>query len=144
MSLSTKERDLGCSLIEMTGVVHEFVGGDGSHPRSKAIYSKLDEMASELKLAGYVPNTSEVLLDLGEEEKEDALHRHSEKLALDFSLIILGPGTTIRIVKNLRMCPHCHSAIKIISKLYGRKVVIRDRTRFHHFDDGFCSCKDFW
>ncbi|XP_031488300.1 putative pentatricopeptide repeat-containing protein At3g15930 [Nymphaea colorata] len=134
----------GCSLIEMNGVVHEFVAGDGSHPQSKAIYSKLDEMASELKLAGYVPNTSEVLLDLGEEEKEDALHRHSEKLALAFGLINSGPEATIRIVKNLRMCPDCHSAIKIISKLYGRKVVIRDRTRFHHFDDGFCSCKDFW
>ncbi|KAF3774731.1 putative pentatricopeptide repeat-containing protein [Nymphaea thermarum] len=67
----------GCSLIEMNGVVHEFVAGDGSHPQSKAIYSKLDEMARELKLAGYVPNTSEVLLDLGEEEKEDALDRHT-------------------------------------------------------------------
>ncbi|CAN6442049.1 unnamed protein product [Victoria cruziana] len=134
----------GCSLIELNGIVHEFVAGDGSHPQSKAIYSKLDEMAGELKLAGYVPNTSEVLLDLGEEEKEDALHRHSEKLALAFGLISSDPETTIRIVKNLRMCPDCHSAIKIISKLYSRKVVIRDRTRFHHFRDGVCSCKDFW
>ncbi|MBA0839869.1 hypothetical protein Goarm_005561 [Gossypium armourianum] len=58
----------GCSLIEMNGVVHEFVAGDRSHPRSKEIYSKLDNMTRNLKLAGYSPDTSEVFLDIGEED----------------------------------------------------------------------------
>ncbi|TYI24243.1 hypothetical protein ES332_A06G220000v1 [Gossypium tomentosum] len=58
----------GCSLIEMNGVVHEFVAGDQSHPRSKEIYSKLDNMTRDLKLAGYSPDTSEVFLDMGEED----------------------------------------------------------------------------
>ncbi|MBA0867655.1 hypothetical protein Goshw_002514 [Gossypium schwendimanii] len=58
----------GCSLIEMNGVVHEFVAGDRSHPRSKEIYSKLDNMTRDLKLAGYSVDTSEVFLDIGEED----------------------------------------------------------------------------
>ncbi|MCD7449459.1 hypothetical protein HAX54_052421 [Datura stramonium] len=60
----------GCSLIEMHGIVHEFVAGDQSHPQSKSIYSKLAELIEELKFAGYVPDTSEVSLDTGEEERE--------------------------------------------------------------------------
>lgn len=134
----------GCSLIEMNGVIHEFVAGDQSHPQSDKIYSKLDEMAQELKFAGYVPDTAEVLIDIGEEEKESALYLHSEKLAIAFGLISSQAGVAIRIVKNLRMCIDCHRATKFISKLYGREVIVRDRTRFHHFKNGSCSCKDYW
>ncbi|KAF5205488.1 Pentatricopeptide repeat-containing protein [Thalictrum thalictroides] len=134
----------GCSLIEMNGVVHEFVAGDRSHSQSNAIYSKLDKMSRDLKLAGYVPDTSEVSLDVGEEEKETALNQHSEKLAIAFGLISSGPGMTIRVVKNLRMCVDCHRAAKFISRLYEREIIVRDRLRFHHFRHGLCSCKDFW
>ncbi|XP_019243812.1 PREDICTED: putative pentatricopeptide repeat-containing protein At3g15930 [Nicotiana attenuata] len=134
----------GCSLIEMHGIVHEFVAGDQSHPQSKSIYLKLAELIEELKLAGYVPDTSEVSLDTGEEEKENSLIRHSEKLAIAFALINSEPGSTIRIVKNLRICADCHHVAKLISKLYNRKLVVRDRTRFHHFVQGSCSCKDYW
>ncbi|XP_010254277.1 PREDICTED: putative pentatricopeptide repeat-containing protein At3g15930 [Nelumbo nucifera] len=134
----------GCSLIEMNGVVHEFVAGDQSHPQSSEIYSKLDKMAQDLKLAGYVPNTTEVFLDIGEEEKENALHQHSEKLAIAFGMISSPPGATIRITKNLRMCIDCHHVAKLISRLYDRKLIVRDKTRFHHFRQGFCSCKDYW
>lgn len=134
----------GCSLIEMNGVVHEFVAGDKSHPQSKEIYLKLDNMARDLKLAGYSPDTSEVFFDLGEEDKESTLYRHSEKLALAFGLISSGPGVTLRIVKNLRMYVDCHGVGKLVSKLYDREVIVRDRTRFHHFKLGSCSCKDYW
>ncbi|XVE89054.1 hypothetical protein DITRI_Ditri19aG0119200 [Diplodiscus trichospermus] len=134
----------GCSLIEMNGVVHEFVAGDQSHPQSKEIYLKLDNMTRDLKLAGYSPDTSEVFLDIGEEDKERTLYRHSEKLALAFGLISSGPRVTLRIVKNLRMCVDCHVVAKLVSKLYDREVVVRDRTRFHHFRLGSCSCKDYW
>lgn len=134
----------GCSLIEMNGSVHEFVAGDQVHPQSKEIYSKLDEMSVDLKFAGYSPDTSEVFLDIGEEEKESAVYRHSEKLAIAFGLISSGPGVTIRIVKNLRMCVDCHYVAKLVSKVYNREVIVRDRTRFHHFRHGSCSCKDYW
>ncbi|XP_022714800.1 putative pentatricopeptide repeat-containing protein At3g15930 [Durio zibethinus] len=134
----------GCSLIEMNGVVHEFVAGDRSHPQSKEIYLKLDNMTSDLKLAGYSPDTSEVFLDIAEEDKESTLYWHSEKLALAFGMISSGPGVTIRIVKNLRMCVDCHRVAKLVSTLYDREVIVRDRTRFHHFRLGLCSCKDYW
>ncbi|KAK1282292.1 putative pentatricopeptide repeat-containing protein [Acorus calamus] len=134
----------GCSLIEMNGVVHEFVAGDRFHPRSGEIYQKLSEMGRRIRVAGYVPDVSEVTLDLGEEEREDSVGRHSEKLAVAFGLISSGEGTAIRIVKNLRMCGDCHNAIKFVSEVYQREVVVRDRTRFHHFKEGACSCKDYW
>ncbi|XP_057969255.1 putative pentatricopeptide repeat-containing protein At3g15930 [Malania oleifera] len=134
----------GCSLIEMNGFVHEFVAGDQSHPQSKEIYFKLEEITNDLKFSGYMPDTSEVFLDIGEEEKENALYQHSEKLAIAFGLINSGPGVTIRIVKNLRMCVDCHHVAKLVSRVYDREVVVRDRTRFHHFRNGSCSCKDYW
>ncbi|KAK7255214.1 hypothetical protein RIF29_28619 [Crotalaria pallida] len=57
----------GCSLVEMNGIVYEFVAGDQSHPQSKEIYAKLENMMQDLKyVAGYSPDTSEVFLDIGE------------------------------------------------------------------------------
>ncbi|XP_015870612.2 putative pentatricopeptide repeat-containing protein At3g15930 [Ziziphus jujuba] len=134
----------GCSLVEMNGMVHEFVAGDQSHPLSKEIYLNLDKITSDLKLAGYLPDMSEVFLDMGEEDKESALYRHSEKLAIAFGLINSKPGVTIRIIKNLRMCVDCHRMAKLVSKVYKREIIVRDRTRFHHFKQGSCSCKDYW
>ncbi|CBI28813.3 unnamed protein product, partial [Vitis vinifera] len=124
--------------------IHEFVAGDSSHPQLEMIYAKLGEMSQELKAAGYKPDTGQVLLDMDEEEKETALCHHSEKLAIAFGLIKTDPGTTIRITKNLRVCADCHSATKLISKIYNREIIVRDRCRFHHFRDGSCSCMDFW
>lgn len=104
----------------------------------------LDDMISRLKKAGYVPNKSEVLFDMDEEDKETALNLHSEKLAVAFGLISTVPGVPIRIVKNLRVCNDCHTATKLVSKLYNRELIVRDRNRFHHFTNGSCSCGDFW
>ncbi|PSS07526.1 Pentatricopeptide repeat-containing protein [Actinidia chinensis var. chinensis] len=134
----------GCSLIEMNGMVHEFVAGDRSHPQSEEIFSKLEQMIEDLNFSGYIPNTLELSLDIGEEEKESALNRQSEKLAIAFGLISSEPGVTIRIVKNLRMCVDCHLVAKLVSRMYNREVIVRDRTRFHHFRYGSCSCKDYW
>lgn len=134
----------GCSAIEVGGVVHEFVKGDVSHPQSSEIYETLDDMMRRLKSAGYVPDKSEVLFDMDEKEKENELSLHSEKLAIAFGLLSTTPGTPIRVVKNLRVCSDCHSAMKFISEVYNREIIVRDRNRFHHFTKGSCSCRDFW
>lgn len=134
----------GCTSIEIDGVVHEFLVGDKFHPECKNIYSMLDEIDKLLEENGFVPDTSEVLYDMDEEWKEGALSQHSEKLAIAFGLISTKPGSTIRIVKNLRVCGNCHSATKLISKIFNRQIIARDRNRFHHFKDGFCSCNDCW
>ncbi|XP_015873737.3 pentatricopeptide repeat-containing protein At2g29760, chloroplastic [Ziziphus jujuba] len=139
------KKEPGCSLIEVNGIIHEFLVGDNSHPLSKEIYSKLDEVATRLKSVGYAPNESH-LLQLVEEEgmKEHALNLHSEKLAIAYGLIGMGPSQPIRVVKNLRVCGDCHSFAKLISRLYEREILLRDRYRFHHFKEGHCSCMDFW
>ncbi|XP_057423967.1 pentatricopeptide repeat-containing protein At4g21065-like [Lotus japonicus] len=134
----------GSTMIELNNEMCEFVAGDKSHDQYKQIYEMVDEMGREIKRAGYVPTTSQVLLDIDEEDKEDALYKHSEKLAIAFALLNTPPGTPIRIVKNLRVCEDCHSATKFISKVYNREIVVRDRNRFHHFKNGLCSCGDFW
>ncbi|KAF9623804.1 hypothetical protein IFM89_005389 [Coptis chinensis] len=133
-----------CSVMEVGGEVHEFFVGDKSHPRYGEIEVMLDEIARRLKLSGYVANTNPVLFDIDEEEKEDALVRHSEKMAIAFGLISLGEGVPIRIVKNLRVCGDCHEVTKMISKVFNREIIVRDRNRFHHFKGGDCSCKDYW
>ncbi|WOK95537.1 pentatricopeptide repeat-containing protein [Canna indica] len=134
----------GCSLVELDGEIYEFIAGDESHLQHKGMYEMLEEMSRKTKLAGYVPVKMEVLLDIDEEDKEDALHWHSEKLAIAFVLLKTHSRTAIRIVKNLRVCGDCHEAFKFISKVYDREIVVRDANRFHCFKDGFCSCKDFW
>ncbi|KAF8408808.1 hypothetical protein HHK36_004877 [Tetracentron sinense] len=134
----------GHSLVELGNCVHEFVMGDRSHSESKEIYEKLEEITKLLRLEGYVPCTSNVLADIEEEEKENALCYHSEKIAIAFALINTAPRTPIRVVKNLRVCADCHLAIKLISKLFDREIVVRDRSRFHHFKNGSCSCRDYW
>ncbi|KAL6507077.1 hypothetical protein OROHE_021976 [Orobanche hederae] len=132
------------SWIEINGVVHEFLVGDTSHSMSDNIYAKLIELAKELRAAGYVPTTEFVMFDIEEEEKEHFLGCHSEKLALAFGLISTKGDVSIRIVKNLRVCGDCHTAIKLISKITGREIIVRDNNRFHHFTDGSCSCGDYW
>lgn len=134
----------GCTSIEVDNVVHEFLVGDKVHPLSKDIYRMLNEIDRLLDISGFVPDTSKVLYDMDEELKEGSLSHHSEKLAIAFGLISTKPGTTIRIVKNLRVCANCHSATKLISKIFNREIIARDRNRFHHFKNGSCSCNDHW
>lgn len=134
----------GHSLVELGNCIHEFVMGDRSHPQTEKIYAMLAKMTRLLRVEGYVPHTVNVLADIEDEEKETALSYHSEKIAIAFMLISTPPGTPIRVVKNLRVCADCHLAIKLISKIFDREIVVRDRSRFHHFRSGTCSCKDYW
>lgn len=134
----------GCTLIEVDGMIYEFFAEDSAHPQSEEIYNKVEDMIEQIKSVGYVPNTEEARLGAEEDEKESSVSHHSEKLAIAFGLLRTSPGTTIRISKNLRVCKDCHSATKMISKVFKREIVVRDRHRFHHFKDGSCSCNNFW
>ncbi|XP_078432662.1 putative pentatricopeptide repeat-containing protein At5g59200, chloroplastic [Wolffia australiana] len=137
-------KEPGCSAIEVGGEVHEFLLGDIRHKRRREIYRKLEEMGEKVKRLGYSPETAAVLQDVGEGEKKRALEIHSERLAVCFGLISTEKGTTIWVVKNLRICGDCHDVMKLLAKVEGRKIIIRDRSRFHHFENGVCSCSDFW
>lgn len=138
------KKEQGFSWIEVKHKVHVFGVEDGIHPQKKEIYITMKKIWDEIKKMGYVPDTASVLHDLEEEVKEQILRHHSEKLAIAFGLISTPDKTTLRIMKNLRVCNDCHTAIKFISKLVGREIIVRDTTRFHHFKNGFCSCRDYW
>ncbi|XP_031251479.1 pentatricopeptide repeat-containing protein ELI1, chloroplastic [Pistacia vera] len=143
MKESGVQKEPGSSSIEVNNKVHEFLAVDLRHPKSKEIYMMLDEINGWLKAEGYAPKTDIVLHDIEEEQKEQSLEVHSEKLAIAFGLISTQPGTTVKIVKNLRVCLDCHAVTKLISKITGRKFLMRDRNRFHHFVNGSCSCGDY-
>jgi len=134
----------GQTWIEIDGKLHTFMVDDKLHERTKEIRTELEVLYEEMKVSGYLPNTEFVLHNLEEEEKEHHLCSHSEKLAIGLGLISTPHGTPLLITKNLRVCPDCHSATKLISKLRNREITVRDAKRFHHFKEGECSCKDYW
>lgn len=133
-----------CSWIEVGNKVHTFLAGDKSHPYYDKINEALDALLEQMEKEGYVLDTNEVLHDVDEEHKRDLLHTHSERLAIAFGIISTPAGTTISVIKNIRVCVDCHTAIKFIAKIVGREIVVRDNSRFHHFKNGSCSCGDYW
>ncbi|XP_076935905.1 pentatricopeptide repeat-containing protein At3g26782, mitochondrial-like [Bidens hawaiensis] len=134
----------GFSLVELKGRVHVFLVGDNEHPDHEKIYLYLEELCMKVQEAGYVPNMTSVLHDIDCEEKEMTLKIHSEKLAVAYAVMNSVPGSTIQVIKNLRICGDCHETIKLIAKIVNREIVVRDSKRFHHFCDGLCSCGDYW
>ncbi|KAJ4966353.1 hypothetical protein NE237_018202 [Protea cynaroides] len=143
MRQAAVKKEAGCSWVTMKDGVHVFVAGDKSHPDAEKIYEKLRELNKKMRDLGFVPQTKFALYDLEVESKEELLSCHSEKLAVAFVLIHTS-ALPIRIMKNLRVCGDCHSAFGYISKIVGRHIVLRDSNRFHHFNDGKCSCGDYW
>ncbi|KAJ7295055.1 hypothetical protein O6H91_05G072700 [Diphasiastrum complanatum] len=134
----------GRTWIEVNNTVHVFSVNDKEHPQMMDILAELKRLIEQMKKEGYVPDAQFVLHDVEEELKDLSLYHHSEKLAIAFGLISTPPCSPLRIMKNLRVCRDCHNATKFISKLSGRSITVRDANRFHHFKDGFCSCRDCW
>lgn len=134
----------GHSWVDVGNKTHVFGAEDWSHSRRKEIYEKLDSLLVQIQRAGYVPCTDSVAVDMDDSEKQTLLHHHSERIAIAFALLSIPNGKPIIVKKNLRVCVDCHSAIKYISKVVGRKIIVRDTRRYHHFADGTCSCGDYW
>lgn len=135
----------GWSMIEVDKVMYTFIAGVKQDDVINEAYDKLKEIMLRLRVeGGYVPEVISVLHDIEEEEKEDAVIAHSEKLAVAFGMARLAEGRSIRVVKNLRVCKDCHNVMKLISKVYVLEIMLRDRSRFHSFKNGICSCRDYW
>nr|AYM00712.1 pentatricopeptide repeat protein [Salvia miltiorrhiza] len=145
MRLKGLKKDPGCSWVEIGDRLHTFITRDRSHPRSDEIYDKLTQITEKLERdAGYKAQTSYALHNVEVVEKVRMLHGHSERLALAYGLLTTPQRTPLRITKNLRVCGDCHAFTKLVSKHFEREIVVRDANRFHHFKDGYCSCRDFW
>ena len=138
------KKTTGWSWVEYGNKLHKFIVADRFHERSDDIYRFLVELRKKMREAGYVADKNSVLRDIEDEEKEEIVGTHSEKLAICYALLVSEAGAVIRVVKNLRVCLDCHAAIKMISQLEGREIIVRDNNRFHCFKDGVCSCKDYW
>ncbi|KAH8958034.1 hypothetical protein BDL97_07G123400 [Sphagnum fallax] len=134
----------GRTWIEVNNEVHTFVVDDQDHPQMPEIHAELQRLSGHMHDAGYRTCKKFIMHDVDEEEKVFRLCHHSEKLAIAFGLINSAPGTPLRIRKNLRVCEDCHTSTKFISKIAGRTIMVRDANRFHHFEDGVCSCRDYW
>ncbi|XP_031488938.1 pentatricopeptide repeat-containing protein At2g41080 [Nymphaea colorata] len=141
---SKVKKEPGISWLEMKNQIYQFCAGDRSSPQWSAINEYLEKLTVKMKAYGYVPDTSSVLHDMDIEEKEYCLAHHSEKLAIVFGLLNVPADSPVRVMKNLRVCDDCHLAIKCISKIVKREIIVRDVSRFHHFVDGKCSCSDYW
>ncbi|XVE67614.1 hypothetical protein DITRI_Ditri09bG0001900 [Diplodiscus trichospermus] len=132
------------SWVEIKHKVHVFSANDMLHPEMEEIRKKIDTLTSQMENEGYKPDTSCALHDVDEKLKIESLKYHSERLAIAFALISTPEGSPILVMKNLRACTDCHAAIKVISKIVRREITVRDSSRFHHFKDGICSCRDYW
>ncbi|CAN6472573.1 unnamed protein product [Victoria cruziana] len=55
------KKALAGSYVEVGNSVHEFVAGDNSHPHAEKIYKIASEVDLQLRTAGYVPNTCNLL-----------------------------------------------------------------------------------
>ena len=134
----------GCSWVQGKNETATFYVGDRTHAMSEKIYDLLADLIDQIKIMGYVPETSFALHDVDDEEKGDLLVEHSEKLALAYGILTSAPGLPIRITKNLRVCGDCHTAMTYISRIIEHEIILRDSSRFHHFKNGSCSCKGYW
>ncbi|KAM3404142.1 hypothetical protein ACQJBY_007307 [Aegilops geniculata] len=137
-------KEPGYSWVEVGRESRLFHAGEVPVDMREEILVFLEELVSEMRRRGYVPDTSSVMHDLEEHEKEHHLFLHSERLAVAFGILKSLPGSVIRVVKNLRVCGDCHTVMKLISEIFQRKIIVRDATRFHHFEGGKCSCGEFW
>ncbi|KAK4770057.1 hypothetical protein SAY87_030589 [Trapa incisa] len=138
----------GCSWVEIDKKMNFFYSGDDSHPLIDRIHEVLNEMNRRVKQeTGYMYKVRFALHDVEEESKEESLRVHSEKLAIGLALVCGGleqEGRVIRVFKNLRVCGDCHEFIKGLSRILKVVFIVRDANRFHKFQDGFCSCRDYW
>lgn len=143
MGINGVRKESGCSWIDVKNRTFVFNANDRSHSRTQEIYGMLQKLKELIKRRGYVAET-QFATNSVEGSEEQSLWCHSEKLALAFGLLVLPPGSPVRIKKNLRTCGDCHTVMKFASEIFQREIIVRDINRFHRFTNGSCSCMDYW
>lgn len=129
--------------IQIDHKVHVFSENE-AHPDAGEIYFELYQLISRMKDMGYVPDVQCVYQQMDDAKKEAVLMSHPEKLAITYGLIKKRSSSPIRVIKNTRVCPDCHTTAKLISLIRNCEIFLKDGVRFHHFREGKCSCNDCW
>ena len=93
----------------------------------------MDQLASRIIEMGYIPDTDFILHDVEEEQKEQFLFQHSEKIAVAYGIISTTPLKPIRIFKNLRVCGNCHTVMKYISRITGDNRILTMKSSGYKF-----------
>lgn len=102
---------------------------------------------ARLRAEGHVPDLAAASARHdGDEAKELSLCGHSEKkaVAVGLGMCVLSGHSTISVTKNLRVCNDCHAAMMVASRAYCKEIHLRDRSRWHIFKGGACSCSGYW
>ncbi|CAG7906052.1 unnamed protein product [Brassica rapa] len=138
------KKEPGQSWIEVRNKIHPFYVGDQNHPLTDEIHEYFRDLTKRASEIGYVQDCFSLLNEAQQEAKDPAIFIHSEKLAISYGLLSLPSTMPVNVMKNLRVCSDCHDWIKFVSKVSNREIIVRDAYRFHHFEGGACSCKDYW
>ncbi|KAL8262471.1 hypothetical protein R6Q59_023820 [Mikania micrantha] len=138
------KKDAGKSWVDINKKIYAFSSGDNFFEQYEEVKKLLEVLYDLIAKEGYVSNLRSVFHNVNEDEKRDILCGHSERLAIAFGLLNTKPGTSLQVMKNLRVCEDCHTVTKYISKIVQREFLVRDANRFHLFKNGSCSCGDYW
>uniref|UniRef100_A0A7N0UU04 DYW domain-containing protein n=1 Tax=Kalanchoe fedtschenkoi TaxID=63787 RepID=A0A7N0UU04_KALFE len=138
------KKEPGRSWINVGNSVHAFYVGDRLHYLADKIYDFLDDLNGQATKVGYIQEPYCLWNEMEQKQNDPTVYVHSEKLAISFGLLTLSSKMPIHVFKNLRVCNDCHNWIKFVSVVSSRIIVVRDAYRFHHFEGGKCSCKDYW
>ncbi|RVX22459.1 Pentatricopeptide repeat-containing protein DOT4, chloroplastic [Vitis vinifera] len=103
---------------------------------------RMGQLARKMELSGYFP--LDPVFDDEEKELDPFSCLHTEKLAICFGIISSNTYRPVHVSKNIRMCIDCHTSAKLISKIDGREIFVKDVCFYHHMKDGICSCQDRW
>ncbi|GLU10496.1 hypothetical protein SLE2022_272940 [Rubroshorea leprosula] len=138
------KKEPGRSWLEVKNSIHAFFVGDRHHRLADKIYQYLGDLNERAAEIGYEQDFYGLLNNVEQGQSDPSAFIHSEKLAIAFGLLSLPDAIPVRVIKNLRVCNDCHNWIKYVSKISNRAIIVRDAYRFHHFEGGSCSCKDYW
>ncbi|XVE93908.1 hypothetical protein REPUB_Repub01dG0234900 [Reevesia pubescens] len=136
----------GCSTVETDYKIHRFVDQDRSNAQMNMINDVMDII---LRMTGeeenvYARSITKLRRTDLTRKKPNSPENHSVRLAISFGLISTELGSPVLVRKNNRICEDCHNVAKKISKITKREIIVGDSKVFHHFQDGSCSCEDYW
>ncbi|KAJ4715941.1 Pentatricopeptide repeat-containing protein [Melia azedarach] len=138
------EKTTSYSSFEKNGKTHWFINQDRTHSENYMIYNVLDILLRKIGEDIYIHNVSKFNPSSLLKKMAKSPEHHSVRLAISFGLISTTIGNPVLVRNNTRICEDCHNAVKKISKITKRELIVRDPKVFHHFRNGCCSCGDYW
>lgn len=138
-------KETGISWAEFGGSIHCFADGDNSCLQNTAVHTRLEELLIRVKQKTERGGTD--IWELGFQSRKvgkNSLGRHGELLGVALGLSTFPSSAPVTVMKNQRISWESHETLKLLSEGENREIIVRDLTHFHHFNQGSCSCRDYW